>query len=94
MIGEINPIGSNIELTMLSMPLLVSGIKTTLTAFSLNCCWLSNAVFLNAQFELSGESVFSKQMDAHFVCVSMSESFEKHHKNLNASLSTGRTWTW
>ena len=26
MIGEINPIGSNIELTMLSMPLLVSGM--------------------------------------------------------------------
>ena len=64
-----------------------------LTTFSLNFCWLANAVFLNAQFEQQGESVFPNKWTFIFY-VSMGETFEKRHKNLNASLSAGRTWTW
>ena len=61
--------------------------------FSLNCCWLSNAVFLNAQFEQQGESIFPNKW-TFILCVSMGEFFEKCHKNLNSFLSARRIWSW
>ena len=68
-------------------------MKTVLKIFSLNYCCLTSAVSLKAQFEQQTESAFPTKW-AFILYVSMGTSLEKRNKNLNASLSVGRTWTW
>ena len=50
-------------------------------------------LFFSKPILRSKENLFS-QINGRSFCMPMGESFEKRHKNLNASVLAGRTWTW